>query len=93
MEFAIFINIVELVEHLFSRNLNVAENESAVVDTVEANFHAHIFNKNSWHRFHIIASDLNKEAVNSLTFAFNNRLSKNNSPISMASSIGNPVFL
>jgi hypothetical protein len=93
VEFSEFINIIEFIKHLFSRDFHVAEDKSAVVNPVQTNFNTHIFDENTWHWFHVVVSDLDEEAINSLIFAFDDRLSKDNCPISMASSISNPVFL
>ena len=78
---------------MFSFDHNIGENESSIINSIETNLNSHIFNKNSWHWFHLIISNLNEETIDSFVFAINYGLRKNNGPICMACTIGDPVLL
>ena len=67
--------------------------KSAVVDRVQAKFHAHVFNEDSLAGFHLVISDANYECIYALIFALNDGLRKDNSVVGMTGSIGDPEFL
>lgn len=92
-KFSIFIDIIKFVQKLLSLDLYIVEGESCVVHTVKAYFHSHIFDENTLARLHFLISDLDKEAIDALIFAFYDGLSKYDSPICVTGSISNPIFL
>jgi len=78
---------------LGSWDLHLVEHESGIVDSVQAKFDTHILDHDSWARFHTLVSNLDQECIHAFIFTFDDRLGKHNGPVSVTSTIGDPVFL
>ena len=71
----------------------MVKHEPAIVDAVEANLHAHVFDHDTSAWAHVLVSDLNDEAVDALVLSIDMRLSKHDSVVGMASAICDPELL
>ena len=71
----------------------MVKHEPAIVDAVEANLHAHVFDHDTSAWAHVLVSDLNDEAVDALVLSIDVRLSKHDSVVSMACAVRDPELL
>ena len=90
---SIFGHIVERIEHGSAWNLDMIEHQTSIIDTIQANLHAHVFDHDTLGRFHLVISDLDNEAVDSLVLSIDDGLRKHDRIIGMTGSICDPEFL
>lgn len=86
-------HIVEGVQHGLTRDLDMVEDKSGIVDSIESDLVAHVLNHDTLAGFHLFVPDSHDEAVNSLVLASHNGLSEDDSVVGMACTIGNPELL
>jgi hypothetical protein len=89
----LFIDVTIPVHHVDSRNTNIREFKSSIIDSVHAEFNTHIVDSNSRKSVKVSVTDRNHESVYTFVLSINNSLSENKSMVSMLESVGNPVLL
>ena len=92
-KFSFFSHIVERIKHGSAWNLDMIEHQTSIIDTIQANLHAHVFDHDTLGRFHLVISDLDNEAVDSLVLSIDDGLRKHDRIIGMTGSICDPEFL
>ena len=90
---SLLIYIIERVEHGSTGDFHMFKHQTSIINTVEANLHAHILDHDSLGRFHVIISDPDDEAVDSFILASNNGLGKHNSVVGVTGTVRDPELL
>lgn len=93
LEVAILVNIGQTIQHIDSGNLNMVEDKTAIINTIKANLHSHVFNGDTWAWLHLLISDLDNEGVDALVLSLDDGLGKHDGVICMASTVGDPELL
>lgn len=86
-------HVVEGIEKVFSGNAYLVEAESSIIDTVESELEAHIFNKHTFTGFHVSISNGDDESVDSFVLTRDDGLGKDDGKVCVAGSVGDPVLL
>jgi hypothetical protein len=68
-KFAIFIHVAIFVHHVCSWDTNIVEEESGVVDSVEANFQSHVSDFDSGEDIQMLVSNGDEEGIDAFVSA------------------------
>ena len=92
-KFSICSHVVETVEHGFTWHPNICERKSAIVNSIQTNLPAHIFNHDSFAGLHLVVSDLGQERIDTFVLAIDDGLGKHNHVVCMACTVCDPELL
>lgn len=93
LEVSLIVNVRESVEHVDAGNLHVVKSKSGVVNTVQLELHAHVFDCDSSTGLHVFIANLHHERVNTLILTLDNGLGENDRVVCVARAICDPELL
>ena len=93
LKVSLLVNVCKSVEHVDAGNLHMVKSKSGVVNTVQLELHAHIFDCDSSAGLHVFVANLDHERVNALILALDNGLGENDRVVCVARAICDPKLL
>lgn len=93
MKFTFFVNVIQFVEHLLSRNDNIVKEETSIIDAIKTEFHSHVLDGDAFRGLHFRISNLHEESIESLVFAFDQGLGEHDCPVGVTCTVCNPILL
>ena len=92
-ELAVLGDIVECIEHGLAWNPHIVKHEPSIVDSIEADFPAHVLDHDTLAWLHLVVTDPHDEGVDALVFTAHQSLSKDDGIVGVASTVGDPELL